>query len=79
MLTFSMSSELSTAFAELLRCSQTLFVAASIPLFTSIGLIPAATALLPSLKMARAKIVAVVVPSPATSFVLSETTEVVEL
>jgi hypothetical protein len=37
------------------------------------GLIPAATDLKPSLKKALAKIVAVVVPSPATSLVLFAT------
>jgi len=39
----------------------------------SIGLRPAATDLQPSEKMARASTVAVVVPSPATSFVLDAT------
>jgi hypothetical protein len=36
-----------------------------IPLLKSIGFIPAATALQPSLKIALVKTVAVVVPSPA--------------
>jgi hypothetical protein len=44
-----------------------------IPLLKSIGFIPAATDLHPSLKIALAKTVAVVVPSPATSFVLFAT------
>lgn len=44
-----------------------------IPLLKSIGLIPAPTDLVPSLKMALAKMVAEVVPSPASSFVLEAT------
>ena len=43
------------------------------PLLTSIGFIPAATLLQPSLRSALARIVAVVVPSPAISLVLVET------
>ena len=42
----------------------------SMPCFICTGLTPAATALRPSLKMASARTVAVVVPSPATSLVL---------
>ena len=45
----------------------------SMPRFMSIGLTPATTALRPSLKMASARTVAVVVPSPATSVVLLAT------
>jgi hypothetical protein len=45
----------------------------SIPRFMSIGLVPATTARSPSLKMASASTVAVVVPSPATSDVLLAT------
>lgn len=41
-----------------------------IPFLRSMGFIPAATDLHPSLKNALAKIVAVVVPSPASSLVL---------
>mmetsp|Transcript_6209 Transcript_6209/g.10014 ORF Transcript_6209/g.10014 Transcript_6209/m.10014 type:complete len:226 (-) Transcript_6209:12-689(-) len=44
-----------------------------IPRRRSIGLYPAATALQPSLKMARARTVEVVVPSPAMSLVLEAT------
>ena len=44
-----------------------------IPLLKSIGFIPAATLLHPSLKMALARIVLVVVPSPASSLVLLAT------
>lgn len=45
----------------------------SIPFLISIGLKPAIVALTPSLKIALAKTVAVVVPSPASSLVLMET------
>ena len=47
--------------------------ALSIPRFKSIGFMPAATALLPSIMIARARTVAVVVPSPAVSEVLEAT------
>ena len=47
--------------------------ALSMPRFRSIGFIPAATALRPSLRMDCANTVAVVVPSPATSEVLEAT------
>ena len=43
------------------------------PRFMSIGLVPATTAFRPSLKIASASTVAVVVPSPATSVVLRAT------
>src|SRR5256885_7469932 len=45
----------------------------SMPRLISIGLLPAATSLAPSRKMAWARTVAVVVPSPATSEVLEAT------
>src|SRR3989454_6878169 len=47
--------------------------ALSMPRLISIGLLPAATSLAPSVKIARASTVAVVVPSPATSEVLEAT------
>ena len=47
--------------------------ACSIPLFSAIGLAPAATLRRPSLTIAWASTVAVVVPSPATSLVLVAT------
>ena len=50
--------------------SITLAVALSIPLFKSIGFIPAATSFIPSLTIACVNTVAVVVPSPARSAVL---------
>src|SRR6476659_6047139 len=49
----------------------------SIPRLRAIGLAPAATFFIPPLTMARASTVAVVVPSPATSFVLVATSLVV--
>mmetsp|Transcript_125398 Transcript_125398/g.297737 ORF Transcript_125398/g.297737 Transcript_125398/m.297737 type:complete len:222 (-) Transcript_125398:19-684(-) len=66
-------SGVSIMVAWLERSSKTIFAAWSMPRLMSIGFIPAATALQPSLKMARARTVAVVVPSPATSFVLLAT------
>ena len=54
-------------------CSTALKTALSIPLLRSIGFIPAATALLPSLTMDWANTVAVVVPSPASSEVWDAT------
>ena len=56
-----------------LTCSTAAATALSIPLFRSIGFIPAATALLPSLTIDWAKTVAVVVPSPASSLVCEAT------
>ncbi len=55
------------------RFSTTLATAASMPRLMSMGLLPAATRRAPSLKMACASTVAVVVPSPATSEVLDAT------
>ena len=56
-----------------LMLSTTTSTALSIPLLSFIGSWPAATSLMPSLKMAWARTVAVVVPSPATSLVLEAT------
>ena len=58
---------------RLLTYSTALTTALSIPLLRSIGFIPAATALLPSLTIDCAKTVAVVVPSPASSEVWEAT------
>ena len=67
-------SSLSLTFlADEINFSFTWSTAASIPLFTSIGFIPAVTYLIPSLTIDWAKIVAVVVPSPASSLVLLAT------
>ena len=54
-------------------CSTAAKTALSMPLFKSIGFIPAATALLPSLTIDWARTVAVVVPSPASSEVCDAT------
>jgi hypothetical protein len=68
------TSSLELIFLELLfRSLITVSTAESIPLFKSIGFMPAATYLQPSLTIASAKIVAVVVPSPASSLVLLAT------
>ena len=48
-------------------------IALSIPLLRSMGFIPAATDLWPSLTMDCARTVAVVVPSPASSEVCEDT------
>ena len=53
--------------------STAVLTALSIPLFIAIGSLPAATFLTPSFIILCAKTVAVVVPSPATSFVFVET------
>src|SRR5262249_25796165 len=62
-----------TAFDFFLRSPTTASTAVSTPRFRSIGFMPAATALAPSLTMAWASTVAVVVPSPAWSEVLDAT------
>ena len=56
-----------TVFDWPLTCSTTARTALSIPRFKAIASAPAAKAFRHSLKMASAKTVAVVVPSPATS------------
>src|SRR6478672_334914 len=55
------------------RSATTASTARSMPRFRSIGFMPAATDLAPSLTMAAARTVAVVVPSPASSLVLEAT------
>src|SRR5262245_39851095 len=60
-------------FERLLRSSTTLATATSMPRLRSIGFMPAATALAPSRTMVCASTVAVVVPSPAWSPVLTAT------
>ncbi len=49
----------------------------SMPRFSAIGLAPAATAFTPSRKIACARMVAVVVPSPATSLVFEATSRTI--
>src|SRR5208282_4378516 len=58
---------------RLLSSSITAMTARSMPRLSDIGSCPAATILAPSVKIARASTVAVVVPSPATSEVLEAT------
>ena len=69
----AMSSRRSTGRDWRRRDSTTLETARSMPRLTAIGLWPAATARRPSLTRLWASTVAVVVPSPATSPVLSAT------
>src|SRR5437879_1650992 len=72
--TWATSSLLSaTGTASLLISSTTASTALSIPIFSCIGFAPAVTLRKPSLIMVWARIVAVVVPSPATSLVLVAT------
>ena len=52
-------------------------VANAMPFFSTMGLAPAATFLRPSLTMACASTAAVVVPSPATSLVLVDTSRMI--
>mmetsp|Transcript_10690 Transcript_10690/g.38706 ORF Transcript_10690/g.38706 Transcript_10690/m.38706 type:complete len:207 (-) Transcript_10690:285-905(-) len=67
--TCAISSVVEMSLAAFLSSLTTWSTAAVIPRRKSIGFMPAATDLQPSLKMARVSTVAVVVPSPATSFV----------
>ena len=62
-----------TCCEEALTASTAASTAALIPFLTTIGLAPAATFFIPSLTRACARSVAVVVPSPASSFVFEET------
>mmetsp|Transcript_91933 Transcript_91933/g.256109 ORF Transcript_91933/g.256109 Transcript_91933/m.256109 type:complete len:227 (+) Transcript_91933:1061-1741(+) len=71
--TCMISSGFEIGFARFSKSSRMSLTAASIPRLRSMGFMPATTALVPSRKMARAKTVDVVVPSPATSFVLDAT------
>ena len=75
--TCAISSLAVTFLAWLFRSSTTAATARSMPRLRSIGFMPAATALAPSLTMPWASTVAVVVPSPARSLVETEL-EVVE-
>lgn len=71
--TFPIYSLVFTGIALDYISSTTFSTAMLIPLLKSIGLSPAETDLVPSLKMALAKMVALVVPSPASSFVFEAT------
>ena len=68
-----MSFEPDTGFEMLLMASTAAAVALSMPFFMTMGFAPAARFFRPSLIMVCASSVAVVVPSPATSLVLVET------
>src|SRR5579872_6219635 len=74
---WAISSLLPIFLAWLLRSSTTAVTARSMPRFRSIGFMPAATDLAPSLTMAWASTVAVVVPSPARSLVLLATSRTI--
>src|SRR5882757_4566688 len=71
-------SSFEVTFLEFLtRSATTATTARSIPRFRSIGFMPAATDLAPSLMMAAASTVAVVVPSPAASAALEATSRTI--
>src|SRR5437762_182749 len=71
--TCAISSRPFVSFEAFLSASMTTGTALSMPRLRLIGSWPAATSLAPSVKIARASTVAVVVPSPATSEVLEAT------
>src|SRR6476646_6097298 len=71
--TWAISSFEVTFLEFLTRSATTASTAMSMPRFRSIGFMPAATDLAPSLTIAAASTVAVVVPSPAVSLVLEAT------
>src|SRR6478736_280667 len=75
--TWAISSFEVTFFECFFRSATTASTAASMPRFRSIGFMPAATALTPSLTIAWARTVAVVVPSPAASFCLEATSRTI--
>src|ERR1700733_11530107 len=75
--TWAISSFEVTFLEFFLSSSTTVSTAMSMPRLRSIGFMPAATALEPSLTMAAASTVAVVVPSPAMSEVLDATSRTI--
>ena len=75
--TCAISSLVDTFFERFWMSLTTASTAMSTPRFRSIGFIPAATALTPSRTMAWARMVAVVVPSPATVLVLLATSRTI--
>src|SRR5438105_78220 len=75
--TWAISSFDVTFFEFFLSSSTTVSTAMSMPRLRSIGFMPAATALEPSLTIAAASTVAVVVPSPAMSEVLDATSRTI--
>src|SRR3954452_21076317 len=75
--TWAISSEVVTFFERDCRSLTTASTARSTPRLRSIGFMPAATDLAPSRTIAAARMVAVVVPSPATSLVLEATSRTI--
>src|SRR5437868_569236 len=75
--TWAISSFEVTFLEFFLRSATTVSTARSMPRLRSIGFMPAATALEPSLTIAAASTVAVVVPSPAISEVLDATSRTI--
>src|SRR5712692_7016789 len=75
--TWAISSFEVTFLEFFLRSSTTISTARSMPRLRSIGFMPAATDLAPSLTIEAASTVAVVVPSPATSEVLEATSRTI--
>ncbi len=75
--TCATSADEPTFFARFLMSSTTALTAMSMPRLRSIGFMPAATDLTPSLTMAAASTVAVVVPSPAWSLVFCATSRTI--
>src|SRR6266702_4156385 len=75
--TWAISSFEVTFLEFLTRSATTASTARSIPRFRSIGFMPAATDLAPSLMIAAASTVAVVVPSPAASAALEATSRTI--
>ena len=75
--TCATSAEEPTFFERFLMSSTTAATARSMPRLRSIGFMPAATDLTPSLTMAAASTVAVVVPSPAWSLVFCATSRTI--
>src|SRR6266516_4985669 len=71
--TWAISALDSTSLDCILICSTAAMTAFSMPRLSAIGFAPAATLRMPPCTIARASTVAVVVPSPATSFVLVAT------
>ncbi len=75
--TWAISSEAETFLERPWMSFTTAVTARSMPRFRSIGFMPAATYLAPSLTMAWASTVAVVVPSPARSLVFEATSRTI--
>src|SRR6516164_4947963 len=75
--TWATSAEDPTFLARFLMSATTALTARSMPRLRSIGFMPAATDLAPSLTMAAARTVAVVVPSPASSVVFDATSRTI--